>query len=109
MDNCSQTIGREFLLTHWPGRVVTSSSLNTSQLKTFVPRLKQSVPECKSCHGPKRGCCFVFHPDKGEAQVTELINNLAIEPPERLEISSAPQVVKRSYRSVSDVMKKRFF
>ncbi|MEZ9289763.1 transcriptional regulator [Vibrio lentus] len=106
MDNCSQTIGREFLLEHcWPGRVVTSSSLNVA-IKNVRTALKAVGSECKVVTVQKEGYCFIS-PDKGEAQVTELINNPSEVAPERLEINSAPKVVKDP-TEVSDVIEMPF-
>lgn len=59
MDNCSQTLGREFLLTHcWPGRIVTSSSLNVA-IKNVRSALKEVGSDCKVITVQKEGYCFV--------------------------------------------------
>lgn len=106
MDNCSQTIGREFLLTHcWPGRVVTSSSLNVA-IKNVRTALKEVGSDCKVVTVQKEGYCFVAL-EQDKAQVTELINNPSERVPERLEINSAPQVVKDP-TEVSDVIEMPF-
>ena len=106
MDNCSQTIGREFLLTHcWPGRVVTSSSLNVA-IKNVRAALKEVGSDCKVITVQKEGYCFVS-PDKGETQVAELINSPSENAPELLENNSAPQFVKAP-SEVSDVIEVPF-
>ncbi|MCG9604123.1 winged helix-turn-helix domain-containing protein [Vibrio alginolyticus] len=59
MDNCSQTLGREFLLTHcWPGRIVTNSSLNVA-IKNVRTALKEVGSDCKVITVQKEGYCFV--------------------------------------------------
>ncbi|MCY9827159.1 transcriptional regulator [Vibrio chagasii] len=59
MDNCSQTLGREFLLTHcWPGRIVTNSSLNVA-IKNVRSALKEVGSDCKVITVQKEGYCFV--------------------------------------------------
>ncbi|MCG9694111.1 winged helix-turn-helix domain-containing protein [Vibrio sp. Isolate22] len=59
MDNCSQTLGREFLLTHcWPGRIVTNSSLNVA-VKNVRSALKEVGSDCKVITVQKEGYCFV--------------------------------------------------
>ncbi|MFM2610007.1 winged helix-turn-helix domain-containing protein [Vibrio chagasii] len=59
MDNCSQTLGREFLLTHcWPGRIVTNSSLNVA-IKNVRSALKEVGSNCKVITVQKEGYCFV--------------------------------------------------
>ena len=59
MDSCSQTLGREFLLTHcWPGRIVTSSSLNVA-IKNVRSALKEVGSDCKVITVQKEGYCFV--------------------------------------------------
>lgn len=59
MDNCSQTLGREFLLTHcWPGRIVTNSSLNVA-VKNVRCALKEVGSDCKVITVQKEGYCFV--------------------------------------------------
>ena len=59
MDNCSQTLCREFLLTHcWPGRIVTSSSLNVA-IKNVRSALKEVGSDCKVITVQKEGYCFV--------------------------------------------------
>ncbi|WP_439147753.1 winged helix-turn-helix domain-containing protein [Vibrio sp.] len=106
MDNCSQTIGREFLLTHcWPGRVVTSSSLNVA-IKNVRTALKEVGSDCKVITVQKEGYCFVS-PDKGGARVADLINSPSENGPEILENNSAPQVVKAP-SEVSDVIEMPF-
>ena len=82
MGNCSQTIGREFLLTHcWPGRVVTSSSLNVA-IKNVRTALKEVGSDCKVITVQKEGYCFVA-PEKDEVQPA-----IESEPVEVTEISS---------------------
>ncbi|MBY7731257.1 winged helix-turn-helix domain-containing protein [Vibrio splendidus] len=106
MDNCSQTIGREFLLTHcWPGRVVTSSSLNVA-IKNVRTALKEVGSDCKVITVQKEGYCFVS-PDKGGARVAELINSPSENGPEILENNSTPQAVKAP-SEVSDVIEMPF-
>lgn len=106
MDNCSQTIGREFLLTHcWPGRVVTSSSLNVA-IKNVRSALKEVGSDCKVITVQKEGYCFVS-PDKGGARVAELINSPSENGPEILENNSTPQAVKAP-SEVSDVIEMPF-
>ncbi|WP_192890465.1 winged helix-turn-helix domain-containing protein [Vibrio bathopelagicus] len=106
MDNCSQTIGREFLLTHcWPGRVVTSSSLNVA-IKNVRTALKEVGSDCKVITVQKEGYCFVS-PDKGGAGVAELINSPSENGPERLENNGTPQAVKAP-SEVSDVIEMPF-
>ncbi|MFM2642289.1 winged helix-turn-helix domain-containing protein [Vibrio chagasii] len=64
MDNCSQTLGREFLLTHcWPGRIVTNSSLNVA-IKNVRSALKEVGSDCKVITVQKEGYCFVA-PENG--------------------------------------------
>ncbi|WP_394141255.1 transcriptional regulator [Vibrio chagasii] len=64
MDNCSQTLGREFLLTHcWPGRIVTNSSLNVA-IKNVCSALKEVGSDCKVITVQKEGYCFVA-PENG--------------------------------------------
>lgn len=59
MDNCSQTLGREFLLTYcWPGRIVTNSSLNVA-IKNVRSALKEVGSDCKVITVQKEGYCFV--------------------------------------------------
>ncbi|MCG9545640.1 winged helix-turn-helix domain-containing protein [Vibrio sp. Isolate33] len=73
MDNCAQTIGREFLLTHcWPGRVVTNSSLNVA-VKNVRTALRTVGSDCKVITVQKEGYCFVA-PENDVANVDELIN-----------------------------------
>lgn len=63
MDNSSQTLGREYLLTHcWPGRIVTSSSLNVA-IKNVRSALKEVGSDCKVITVQKEGYCFVV-PEK---------------------------------------------
>ncbi|WP_299137624.1 winged helix-turn-helix domain-containing protein [uncultured Vibrio sp.] len=74
MDNCAQTIGREFLLTHcWPGRVVTNSSLNVA-VKNVRTALRTVGSDCKVITVQKEGYCFVA-PENDVANVDELIDS----------------------------------
>lgn len=83
MDNCSQTLGREFLLTHcWPGRIVTNSSLNVA-IKNVRGALKEVGSDCKVITVQKEGYCFVapensVEPDSGTALERNIVSeNLA--------------------------------
>lgn len=74
MDNCAQTIGREFLLTHcWPGRVVTNSSLNVA-VKNVRTALRTVGSDCKVITVQKEGYCFVA-PENDVANADELIDS----------------------------------
>ncbi|MFV8463670.1 winged helix-turn-helix domain-containing protein [Vibrio campbellii] len=83
MDNCSQTLGREFLLTHcWPGRIVTNSSLNVA-IKNVRSALKEVGSDCKVITVQKEGYCFVapensVEPDSDTALERNIVSeNLA--------------------------------
>lgn len=74
MDNCAQTIGREFLLTHcWPGRVVTNSSLNVA-VKNVRTALRTVDSDCKVITVQKEGYCFVA-PENDVANADQLIDS----------------------------------
>ncbi|OIN29059.1 transcriptional regulator [Vibrio barjaei] len=68
MNNGSQTLGRDYLLTHcWPGRVVTNSSLNVA-IKNIRNALLEVDSCCKVITVQKEGYCLVV-PEQGDVQV----------------------------------------
>ncbi|PCD89302.1 winged helix-turn-helix domain-containing protein [Vibrio mediterranei] len=68
MNNGSQTLGRDYLLTHcWPGRVVTNSSLNVA-IKNIRNALLEVESCCKVITVQKEGYCLVV-PEQSDVQV----------------------------------------